>query len=83
MAWTYSDYVTFDAGAARLTRFRLHLAEVSDKLSPEMTETGSAYSTREIREYLKILQAAAPKETATCKAVAGTRSVFTRGKAKL
>lgn len=33
MAWTYSDYVTYDrSSATRLTRLRLHIQEVSDAL---------------------------------------------------
>lgn len=33
MAWTYSDYVTLSSGAAKLTRLRLHIQEVSDRIS--------------------------------------------------
>lgn len=41
MAWTYSDYVTYDVGdATRLTRLRLHVQEVLDTVHSE----GDSYS---------------------------------------
>jgi hypothetical protein len=33
MAWTYSDWVTYADGSSKLSRLRLHVQEVSDKLS--------------------------------------------------
>lgn len=32
-AWTYSDWVTYEDGSAKLTRLRLHVKEVTDALN--------------------------------------------------
>lgn len=80
MAWTYSDYVTHDYGATRLTRFRLHVQEVADKLSAEMSAMGRSYSTTGIQQYLDSLRKAEPEETQRCKLAGGDHVIFTRAR---
>ena len=55
MAWTYSDYITLDRGAARTTRFRLHIQEVSDKIDKEKSGFGRSFSSTSVQEYLETL----------------------------
>lgn len=80
MAWTYSDYVTYDYGATRLSRFRSHIQEVSDKISAEMSAGGRSRSTNALQSYLNSLLAREEQEVSSNKAAAGTRTVFTRAR---
>lgn len=41
--WTYSDYITLD-GAARLTRLRLHIKEVTDSLRDPASVASDGHS---------------------------------------
>lgn len=80
MAWSYSDYVTLDYGAARLSQLRLHMQEVADKLSAEMGTSSKNYSTNAIQSYLTSLRKAEREEMALCKAASGDRPAFTRAR---
>ena len=80
MAWTYSDYVTYDYGSSRLSRFRLHLQEVMDALTAEVSANGRSKSTETIGEYLTNLQKREDAEIAQCKRAAGSTPAFTRGR---
>jgi len=80
MAWTYSDYATYDYGAARLTRFRLHVQEVSDKIGAEMSDGGASRSTNALQSYLGILLKGQPDEVRRDKTAAGTIQIFTRAR---
>lgn len=82
MAWTYSDYVTYDYGSARLSQFRLHVQEVSDSIVEEMGDGGSTISSNALQRYLDGLMTSEAAEIRKCKAAAGTRIVFTRGRAR-
>ena len=44
--WTYSDWVTLDAGTAKLARLRLHIKEVSDYLTKNQEGNVDARSYR-------------------------------------
>ena len=47
MAWTYSDWVTYEVGVAdRLTRLRLHMVEVSDAMSGVAEATGQGQGAK-------------------------------------
>jgi hypothetical protein len=80
MAWVYSDYVTYSYGATRLSEFRLHIQEVSDALTAEMTSGGRSHSTSAIQTYLQTLKDAEPDEAMRCDAAAGTRPAFSRAR---
>ena len=83
MAWTYSDYVTFDYGATRLARFRLHMQEVSDKLTAEMTQDGlGLHSSYALNVHLGRLQKQEPDEVSKAKLAdsPGTHSPFVRAR---
>jgi len=79
-AWTYSDYVTSDYGATRLSRFRLHVQEVSDALSAEMAAGGMSRSTHALERYLASLKKTEPDEIRRSKEAAGASVVFTRAR---
>ena len=51
MAWTYSDYVTYPAGDAKVARLRLHLQEVSNQVGRAVSADGKSVSSAEIRQY--------------------------------
>lgn len=60
MAWTYSDYITYDDGADRLTQLRLHIQEVVDRLEDWQSQnlasmSGSRY---QLQGYLERLLSA-------------------------
>jgi hypothetical protein len=40
MAWTYADYETQTTDTDRLLRLRLHMAEVSDQITADITAGG-------------------------------------------
>lgn len=53
MSWTYSDYVTYDrTSATRLTRLRLHIQEVSEKIDTEVSADGKSEQLFSLRLYL-------------------------------
>lgn len=83
MAWTYSDYVTHDYGATRLSRFRLHVQEVADTISAEMASVGKSYSANARQRYLDSLRKVEATEIRRCREAAGSVPVFTRGRALL
>lgn len=58
MAWTYSDWVTYDAGTAKLTRLRLHIQEVSDYLqkNQEGNVGGQVYRRFDLEKYRESLE---------------------------
>lgn len=52
MAWTYSDYITLGPTSAGLTRLRLHIQEVTDKISLEIAADGKSKSSHALQQYL-------------------------------
>lgn len=56
MAWTYSDWVTQTTSATRLSRLRLHIQEVSDKLQGRASGDGISYDPGQLRQYIKDLR---------------------------
>jgi hypothetical protein len=60
-AWTYSDWVTYESGSAsRLSRLRLHVQEVSDRIAETPTSVagdGGSASWSPHSDYLKTLLA--------------------------
>jgi hypothetical protein len=83
--WTYSDWVTYEDGSAKLTRLRLHVQEVSDKLAnPSYSTEGLSVNPREnLGTYLAGLNAEREKLEATVGRANGTRLGWTRGRALL
>ncbi len=55
MAWTYSDYVTLD-GSARLTRIRLHIQEVSDRITENYSVANRSKQVDPLEKYLERMQ---------------------------
>ena len=82
-AWTYSDWITYDPGnATRISRLRLHIQEVSDKISEgDFSSEQKSNSYGYLQSYLDKLMGQEKEEAATAAASAGTRSGFTRGRA--
>lgn len=59
LAWTYSDWVTYDIstdGTTRLSQLRLHMQEVSDKIEKERTAGGRTSSSHALERYLEGLK---------------------------
>ena len=83
MAWDYSDYVTEEYGSTRLTKFRAHIKEVSDKLTAEIGEGPTAHSTHALQRYLDKLKADEPNEKRRCDAADAANSQFFRGRSVL
>jgi len=81
--WTYSDWVTYDPGSStRLSRLRLHIQEVSDRISQGSFSTeGKSHDYAYLESYLKQLHDKESEEAAIAAGSTGARSVtFTRGK---
>ena len=82
--WTYSDWVTYEDGSAKLTRLRLHVQEVSDKLAnPNYATDGLSVSQQNLAAYLVGLNTEREKLEATVGRAGGTRLGWTRGRALL
>ena len=80
MVWTYSNYITYDPGATRLSRFRSHIQEVSDQLSAETAARGRSHSTNVLQSYLDRLMAREAAETSRCNLASGSSVAFTRAR---
>lgn len=71
MSWTYSDFEQQSTDALRLTRLRLHLAEVENAISANVASQGHSRSSDPNFNLLQLLYARLDKlETSR----AGTRS---------
>lgn len=83
-AWTYSDWITYERSSAdRLTRLRLHVQEVSDKLaSGSYSIPGFSTSKGELAAYLDRLTTQEKEEAAAVGRATGARVGFTRGFAR-
>lgn len=55
MAWTYNDWPTQTTAAARLSRLREHITEVSAKISLETSSDGHSRSSSTLQTYLDSL----------------------------
>lgn len=55
MAWTYSDYDSSTDAATRLSRLRLHIAEVRAVLGPDMSSAAGGVNFTNLTSYLKHL----------------------------
>jgi len=78
MAWTYSDYVTYDYGDDRLTRFRAHVQEVSEEIARERSGKGRSVASQALQKYLDTLLDREPAEIHNSKAAGQNTSTFTR-----
>lgn len=78
MAWTYSDWVTQTTAASKLTRLRLHIQEVSDRITESMSADGVSHNAADIRQYLDSL-----KRDEREMGAAGVGSSMVRGKARV
>ena len=69
LAWTYSDYITYDPGSARLTRLRLHIQEVTDAIkNPQrLTISGKDLTKYDLRKYLEGLKAEEKQSSSSTK----------------
>jgi len=55
--WTYADYITIDDGAARLTRLRLHIVELTNAVGREIGGDGKNKSENNITQLLAAAKA--------------------------
>lgn len=55
--WTYSGWITQTSLATRLTQLRAHIAEVTEKMRPEISGDGKATSSSALQDYLDTLLA--------------------------
>lgn len=79
MAWNYADYDSTDYDAAtQLSRLALHMAEVRNKISADMSAAGNSVAHGSLVAYLAQLQAEHKRLLAT----SGSSSLFTRGVAR-
>jgi hypothetical protein len=82
-SWTYSDWITYATGdSLRLSRLRLHIQEVSDRISAGNYATeGKSHDFGSIASYLADLQRKEITEATVGDAVATSpkRCSFTRG----
>jgi hypothetical protein len=78
MSWTYEDYITMD-GSARLTQLRLHIQEVSNKLTQETSADGKSRSSSTLQAYLKTLKDEELSLTGRVNRTAGGISLVRRG----
>lgn len=53
--WTYDDYITLD-GAARLTRLRLHIQEVSQRIRNSTSADGKSSDSHTLETYWEKLR---------------------------
>lgn len=80
MAWTYSDYVTYDEGPTRLERLRLHVKEVADALQTgSYSIPGMSMSRGELVNYMSTIQREEKELANSPKVAPTTRSRFIRG----
>ena len=56
MSWTYADWPSQTTPAARLTRLRLHLAEVSNQIAAERSGDGYSRWSGSVTQYYAELQ---------------------------
>jgi hypothetical protein len=84
-SWTYSDWVTFETGSAtRISRLRLHIQEVSNKIkSGSYAVEGKSHDLGIVESYLKELMRSEAREAAASGITSGNRAGWTRGKAGL
>lgn len=55
--WTYSDWTSQSTVAAQLTRLRLHITEVSNKVGNERAADGYSVGSGSLSQYLTLLMA--------------------------
>ena len=77
-AWTYSDWITYIPGnSTRLSRLRLHIVEVSDRISTGDSATDrESHSYSYLKDYLSKLHESLLRE----EAISSDASPFTRGR---
>jgi hypothetical protein len=82
-AWTYSDWITYASDSAtRLSRLRLHIQEVSDRISSgSYASEGKSHDYGFLQDYLAELMKKEKSEATIADTIATTpkRSSFTRG----
>lgn len=80
--WTYSDWITYErSSASRLSRLRLHIQEVSDKLSSgSYSIPGFSTSKGELAAYLDRLSSQEEVEASAVGRATGARVGITRGR---
>lgn len=56
MAYTYADYESESTDALRLSRLRLHIAEVSADMGASISADGKSRNTQTLVDYLRMLK---------------------------
>ena len=76
MAYTYSDWRTYSDSdpAAKLARLRLHIVEVSDLITADVTKGGSSRSVASLSTYLATLEKSESKYAALTAQKNGSRA---------
>jgi len=81
MAWSYSDYVTYDEGSATaVERLALHVQEVSDLLATGSYTLGDhSFSAADLQRYLADLKTELRRQRSLADAGQGKRIDYSRG----
>lgn len=61
MAWTYADWESQTSDASRLSRLRLHIAEVVQHVGPEVAGGGMSKGSSSLTSYLRDLRSEATR----------------------
>jgi hypothetical protein len=77
LAWTYSDWITQTTDSTRLTRLRLHIQEVSDKITQEVSSGGNSRSSSALQAYLADIR---KEEKSLAAAVSGASGGVSRAR---
>lgn len=81
-SWTYSDYVTYSHGSARLTRARLFLQELMDAKRLYQSQSADGGSTSRFQfdaDIERVSQEIREQEDYLGEGLRGSRSPFSRG----
>ena len=76
MTWTYSDWRSYaDSNpSAKLARLRLHIEEVTDAITADVTKGGSSRSSNPLLGYLSMLEKSEAKYAALTNQKNGSRA---------
>lgn len=78
MAWTYSDWRSYadSSPAAKLARLRLHIEEVSDQITADVSKGASSRSVSPLNQYLAMLEKREDRLVALVAQKNGTRAII-------
>lgn len=80
MAWSYADYETQTTDALRLSRLRLHIAEVEAAIDADLTAMGRGVAHQTLNDKMNRLQKRRAELEAIVAATDSTGGFFVRGR---